>query len=84
MPYTALRALYGQRAKKEGDMETEMIDKLFLELSQVSKAKTERELQLERLLKRVLEAWEQDGVKNQNGHCQLYNHAFLRITKVSP
>jgi hypothetical protein len=38
-------------AKKEGSMETETIDKLFLELSQVSKAKTERELQLERVLK---------------------------------
>lgn len=65
-------------------METEMIDKLFLELSQVSKAKTEHELQLERLLKCVLEAWEQDGVKDQNGHRQLYNRAFLRITPRQP
>lgn len=31
-------------------METETIDKLFLELSQVTKAKTQRELELERQL----------------------------------
>jgi adenosine deaminase len=37
-------------------METETIDKLFLELSQVTKAKTERELALEKSLKRQLES----------------------------
>lgn len=61
-------------------METEAIDKLFLELSQITKAKTERELQLEKLLGLVLDAWQIDGVKDQLGHCQLYNRAFMRIT----
>ena len=32
-------------------METEVIDKLFLELSQVTKAKTAREIELEELLR---------------------------------
>ena len=64
-------------------METEMIDRLFLELSQVTKAKTEKELQLEKLLGLVLDAWQIDGVKDQLGHCHLYNRAFFRITTAS-
>lgn len=64
-------------------MEIEMIDKLFLELSQVTKAKTEKEIRLENLLKCVLEAWEKDGIKDQDGHRQLYNRASHRITTAS-
>lgn len=37
-------------------METEAIDRLFLELSQFTTAKTKREVELERLLKRQLES----------------------------
>lgn len=37
-------------------METEMIDRLYLELSQVAKAKTKRELELERALTRQLQS----------------------------
>lgn len=37
-------------------MDTEMIDKLFLELSQFTTAKTNRQLELERLLKRSAES----------------------------
>ena len=83
LPYAALRALYGQRAKMGGSMETDMIDKLFLELSQVTKAKTKKELDLEGLLKCVLEAWEKDGIKDMDGHRQLYNRASHRITTSS-
>jgi hypothetical protein len=60
-------------------METDMIDKLFLELSQVTNVKTEKEMQLERLLKRILDAWSEDGVSSKNGHAQLYNRAFVKI-----
>lgn len=37
-------------------METEVIDKLFLELSQVTKAKTARELALEKALTRQMQS----------------------------
>lgn len=60
-------------------LETETIDKLFLELSQITKAKTAREIYLERLLGLVLEAWKVDGVKDVDGHVQLYNRASLRV-----
>ena len=60
-------------------MKTEIIDKLFLELSQVTKAKTEKELALECLLRNVLKAWEKDGVKDKDGHCQLYNRAYFKL-----
>lgn len=36
-------------------METETIDKLFLELSQITKAKSKRELELEAVIKGALE-----------------------------
>lgn len=62
-------------------METQMIDMLFLELSQFSNAKTERELSLERLLCAVLEAWVKDGVSNKEGHRQLYNRAYRIANK---
>lgn len=63
-------------------METEHIDKLFLELSQVTKAKTSNELYLENLLYIVLEAWKNnvmlcDGFPD--GDYQLYNRAMKRI-----
>lgn len=40
-------------------METEMIDKLFLELSQVSKAKTRRELRLEAGIRNIVLTWKE-------------------------
>lgn len=64
-------------------LETEMIDKLFLELSQITKAKTARVMNLERLLGLVLEAWKADGVKDVDGHIQLYNRALARLSGVS-
>lgn len=60
-------------------IETEIIDKLFLELSQFTNVKTKKELQLERTLKSVLEAWKQDGVKDKDGHAQLYGRAFFSV-----
>lgn len=39
-----------RKQRKEGEMETEHIDKLFLELSQFTKATTARELALEERL----------------------------------
>ena len=60
-------------------IETEIIDKLFLELSQVTNAKTKKELQLEQTLKSVLKAWKQDGVKDKDGHVQLYGRAFFSV-----
>jgi hypothetical protein len=60
-------------------LETETIDKLFLELSQVTKAKTARVIHLERLLGLVLKAWEADGIKDVDGHIQLYNRASLHV-----
>lgn len=59
---------------------TETIDKLFLELSQVTKAKTAKELSLERLLREVLKAWESGGVKDFPGHFQLYNRVLARLS----
>jgi hypothetical protein len=37
-------------------IETEMIDKLYLELSQVTRAKTAREIELERIIRRQKES----------------------------
>lgn len=59
-------------------METEIIDKLFLELSQVTKATTEKEISLKACLQFVLAAWEKDGVKDQHGHIQLYNRMMVK------
>ena len=59
-------------------METEIIDKLFLELSQVTKARTQKENILEAYLVIVLQAWKDDGVKDQHGHIQLYNRMFAK------
>lgn len=42
-------------------METEIIDKLFLELSQFTKAKTKRELELEEEIEEVLKWRNFDG-----------------------
>lgn len=39
-------------------MQTEMIDKLYLELSQFTKAKTRREMELESLIARLCETGE--------------------------
>lgn len=57
-------------------METEVIDKLFLELSQVTKAKTGRELALERTLISVLGAWKRDGISNAYGNMLLYDRSL--------
>lgn len=43
-------------------MQTEIIDKLFLELSQVTTAKTARELALEDLLKSARSIAEREGI----------------------
>jgi hypothetical protein len=48
-------------------METETIDRLFLELSQVTKAKTARELELEKVLKRQLESHASIGMVLSEG-----------------
>ena len=44
-------------------IETESIDRLFLELSQFTKAKTARELRLEGMIRKIAEAgsWEAQG-----------------------
>ena len=42
-------------------METEIVDKLFLELSQITKAKTARELELEDLLRSACNIAERQG-----------------------
>ena len=64
-------------------METEMIDKLFLELSQITTAKTDRELQLTRLLNMVLDAWAKDGISDRIGHSQLYNRAYMKANSLN-
>lgn len=60
-------------------MMTETIDKLFLELSQVAQVKTQKEIELELLLKCVSYAWLKDGINNVEGHHQLYNRAMARL-----
>lgn len=44
-------------------IETESIDRLFLELSQFTKARTQREIALERMIRQIAEAgsWEKQG-----------------------
>ena len=49
-------------------MTTEIIDKLFLELSQMTTAKTAKELLLEDLLRRVLKAWSNDANQGDGIH----------------
>jgi hypothetical protein len=63
-------------------METEIIDKLFLELSQISKAKTKREIDLIFMLSDVLDAWKTeanwgDGI--DESHIRIYNRAMKLI-----
>jgi len=63
-------------------METEIIDKLFLELSQISKEKTKREIELIGILSEVLNAWKTeanwgDGI--DENHMPIYNRAMRRI-----
>lgn len=65
-------------------IETETIDKLFLELSQITKAKTNKELSLERLLESVLEAWKKEVMQGDgfpDGDYQLYNRAMKRLNR---
>ncbi len=57
-------------------MHLEVIDKLFLELSQFSTAKTARELELESTLKIAIMAWNEDGVTEKNS--PLWNRLALR------
>lgn len=45
-------------------METETIDKLYLELSQISSAKTRRELELEKALRQTLTVNERGYLDN--------------------
>lgn len=51
-------------ANGSNKMQTEIIDKLFLELSQITKAKTEREMNLEQAIKEIAAAssWESQAV----------------------
>jgi hypothetical protein len=65
-------------------METKQIDMLFLELSQFTQAKTEKELKLERILLQVLTAWETeakwgDGIHEK--HKCFFNQAMKAINK---
>jgi len=65
-------------------METRQIDLLFLELSQVTKAETERELQLKSLLSKVLEAWKKDADCGDGIHekdVPLFNRAMKKVNK---
>jgi len=57
--------------------ETENIDKLFLELSQFTQAETGKELELKNILRSVLVAWQDDGVKKE--HCVLFNRAWFKV-----
>lgn len=61
-------------------MNTETLDKLYLEWSQFTKAKTEREIELTNALsmiqKKANEAWDRDTALFIN---QVVNHAFRRI-----
>ena len=65
-------------------METKQIDMLFLELSQFTTAKTEKELRLENLLLQVLNAWE-TAVDLEGGigerHKPLFKKAMKLINK---
>jgi len=54
-------------------METEIIDKLFLELSQISKAKTKRELLLEDALLKFIRAGNGQGTHFVNQKAALDN-----------
>lgn len=60
------------------NLETETIDKLFLELSQITNAKTRKELLLEKVLNDVLLAWvdeanQGDGISDN--HINTFNYA---------
>ena len=63
-------------------MELEIINKLFLELSQIATAKTSRERELESLLAQALKAWKYeanqgDGILDKN--MTVYNRAMKKI-----
>lgn len=65
-------------------MQIKQIDMLFLELSQFTQVKTEKELKLERLLLQVLTAWETeanwgDGIHEK--HKYIFNRATKAINK---
>ena len=63
-------------------MDTEIIDKLFLELSQYTTAETENELHTKRLLRLVLDAWKHDADQGDGimeEHIQLYNRAMKHL-----
>lgn len=63
-------------------MECEIINKLFLELSQIATAKTERESQLETLLRQVIKAWESEtngGKAISKDNQVIYKRAKKRI-----
>jgi len=65
-------------------METKQIDMLFLELSQFTSAKTEKELKLESILLQVLNAWETeanwgDGIDEKHKH--IFNRAMKAVNK---
>lgn len=63
-------------------METKQIDMLFLELSQFTSEKTQKELRLESILMQVLSAWEEeakwgDGIHEK--HKVIFNRAMKLI-----
>ena len=63
-------------------MELEIINKLYLELSQIATAKTKQELELESLLEQVLVSWrceanQGDGILDT--HIPVYNRAMKKI-----
>jgi len=64
-------------------METESIDKLFLELSQITKAKTKKEIVLENILRDVLKAWSDQARKIGNiepRDMSLFKRAWFLVT----
>lgn len=67
----------------EGDkMELNIINKLFLELSQVATAKTNKEILLENTLKKALRLWKSDanaGDGLRNADVSFFNYAAEMI-----
>ena len=65
-------------------METKQIDMLFLELSQFTQSKTEKELKLESVLLQVLNSWEEEanwGNGIHEKHKYIFNRAMKLINK---
>lgn len=58
-------------------MKNEMINKLYLELSEIATLKTKKELELETLLKCCIMAWNEDGIDKK--HQNLFNRIAFKV-----